>query len=190
MDLVRMRGYLLGVAGAAMLGLMLTSSAFAAANTKGLASISVQGVGTGSLALGDCAAIPCSTTGACMCLSGAQSLVGNQGFKGGSLTYTLSVESSITVLPVSTTPGACWPATGNATVANKNGKNTITMDLTGLACTTQNTAVDVFNGTYTVTGGSGKYSSTSTGTGALNGDQTNTGTGTPAHAALTGSIQP
>jgi hypothetical protein len=46
-----------------------------------------------------------------------------------------------------------------------------------------------FSGTYVITGGTGRFSS-ATGTGAISGAFTPTGTDVPVQTAITGSVQP
>ena len=152
--------------------LPIAIAVFGASDTKGLVSLSLQGVGTGGVSNGACSTIACKTGDTCVCLAGAYSLVGNQGFKGGSFTLQLSVDTTATTdLPISD-QGSCNPATGNGTISNKNGKQTVTVQVSGLECpSTSSTTPDVFNLAYVVTGGSGKYSSSSGGAGTINGSQ-------------------
>jgi hypothetical protein len=159
--------------------------AFAAANTAGLKSFNAQGVGTGAIASGDCTtpAIACANT--CNCLTGAQTILANQGFNKGSLTFELSVDQSTTDLPMSTA-GSCLPATGFGTIASSNGKSTVLIDISGLACPTTEGAATVFNGTYNVTSGTGGKNPFMTGTGAINGSLV----GTVSRASLNGNVQP
>ncbi len=175
-------GLLLGVA-----TLPMASTAFAAANTSGLAALSLKGVGTGTLAgpATTCGTLACKGGDTCECLTGAESLVGNQGFAKGSLTFTVIIDETLNNLPVSTF-GNCFPGTGTGTIASSNGKNTVTLDISGLSCPTS--GIDVFNGTYVVSGGTGKYSASSGGTGALNGSQD--GAAGASQANITGSLQP
>jgi hypothetical protein len=156
----------------------LPLAASAAAVTTGLVALTLQGVGTGALAAGDCTtpAITCSTPGTCECLTGTETLLGNQGFARGSLNFALSVDPNAPVLPISNV-GSCLPATGAGTISNATGKNTISINISGLACPilTENSAgtgqVETFNGTYFVTGGTapGIQKPFTTGTGSING---------------------
>jgi hypothetical protein len=168
----------------------LAATAFAGtAITKGTVSLSVQGVGTGSIATdaSSCGGLACKLTSDCDCLTGSDTLVGNQGFGGGSLVFSLLIDLSDTSL-LTGNFGNCQAATGSAVLGNKGSKTTVTMDVSGLACSTAS-GTDIFNGTYVVTGGSGKYSSSSGGSGAINGSQLNsTGTG-PSQVTVTGSLQ-
>jgi len=159
--------------------------AFAAANTSGLKSFNAQGVGTGAIASGDCTtpAIACANT--CNCLTGAETILASQGFNKGSLTFELSVDQSTTDLPMSTA-GSCLPATGFGTIASSNGKSTVLIDISGLACPTADGTANVFNGTYTVTSGTGGKKPFTTGTGAINGSLV----GTVSRASLNGNVQP
>ncbi len=176
------------IAGIAMGVAVLPLAAFAAANTSGLVSVSLQGVGTGALAAGDCTtpAIACHALHTCECLTGAETLRGNQGFNKGSLTFELSIDETSASLPISTV-GDCLPATGFGTIANSNGKTTILIDVSGLACPTTDGVAEVFNGTFHVTGGTGHGGKPfTTGTGAINGSLA----GTVSRASLNGNIQP
>lgn len=168
----------IGVAG-------LPLAAFAAANTSGLKPISLQGVGIGALAAGDCTspAIACKALDTCECLTGAETVLGTKEFNKGSLTFELSIDQTSSPLPISTV-GDCLPATGFGTIASSNGKSTILIDVSGLACPTSDGLTQVFNGTYNVTTGTGKKAFTS-GTGAINGSLT----GTVSRASLNGNVQ-
>ena len=171
--------------------------ASAAAITAGLTAISVRGVGPGLLASGVCSqpfAIACEDGHACECFSGVESLVGNATYN--QLTFALSIDTDDTSLPISNV-GDCLPATGRGTLSNANGKNTISIDISGLACPTltENSAgsgqVQSFNGTYVVTGGTapGAQKPFMTGVGTVNG-AVNTGVGsTTVYVSLAGSAQ-
>ena len=159
-----------------------STMAFAAANTKGLVSITLQGVGTGAVAAGECTspAIACAVTHECQCFTGAQTILGDQGFNNGSLTFELSVDTTAPRLPISTS-GTCLAAGGFATIANKNGKKTLSIDISGLVCPTVDGSATMFNGTYNVTGG--KFSA---GTGTINASLV----GTESRSSLNGNVQP
>jgi hypothetical protein len=161
--------------------------AFAAANTSGLKSLSFQGVGTGALASGACSLpnITCGTLGKCECLTGAQTILGNLGFNKGSFTFELSIDTTNSILPISNS-GSCFPATGFGSIKSSNGKTTLLIDISGLACPTTEGAAEVFNGTYHVTGGSGGKNPFTTGTGAINGSLE----ATVSRASLNGNVQP
>jgi hypothetical protein len=175
----------------AMSALALPLAAFAASDTSGLKAINLQGVGTGSLAAGNCTlpAIPCGVGHTCECLTGAQTVVGtvasSQGFNKGSLTFELSIDETSSPLPISNV-GDCLPATGFGSIKNSNGKVTLSLDISGLACPTTEGAAEVFNGTYHVTAGSGGKNPFTTGTGALNGSLA----GTVSRTSLNGNVQP
>jgi hypothetical protein len=167
--------------------------ASAAAITAGLTAISVRGVGPGQLAGGNCGApnpVACEDGHVCECLSGVESLVGNATYN--QLTFALSIDTTDTSLPISNV-GFCLPATGQGTLSNANGKNTITLDISGLACPTltensgATSQVQSFNGTYVVTGGTapGAQKPFSTGVGTVNG-AVNSGT---VYVSLAGSAQ-
>ena len=143
----------------------LATTAFAAANTNGLVSITLQGVGNGTIAAGRCTspAIACPVGHTCQCLTGAQTIVGNK-FNNGSLTFELSVDTTNATLPISTTD-SCFAAGGFGSIASKNGKNTFSLDISGLACPTVGGSAETFNGTYVVTGGTNFNG----GTGTING---------------------
>jgi hypothetical protein len=175
----------------AMGALALPMAAFGAADTSGLKAINLQGVGTGSIAAGNCTlpAIPCGVGHTCECLTGAQTVVGtvtsSQGFNKGSLTFELSIDETSSPLPISNV-GDCLPATGFGSIKNSNGKVTLSLDISGLACPTTEGAAEVFNGTYHVTAGSGGKNPFTTGTGALNGSLA----GTVSRSSLNGNVQP
>jgi hypothetical protein len=177
----------IAIAGIVMGFAALPLAAFAAANTSGLKSISIQGVGTGAIAAGNCTvpAIDCLSGDTCECLTGAETILANQGFNKGSLTFELSVDTTPTGLPISTA-GFCLPATGFGTIKSSNGKTTLLLDISGLACPTTEGAATVFNGTYHVTGGSGGKTPFTTGTGAVNGSLA----ATVSRASLNGNVQP
>jgi len=160
----------------------ITRAALAAANTKGLKSITLQGVGAGALAAGDCTSPPitCAPAHTCECLTGAQTVIGGLGFNNGSLIFELSIDETGANLPLATV-GDCLPATGFGTVASTNGKKTLTVDVSGLVCPTPEGAGEVFNGTYNVTGGT----SFTSGTGAINGSLV----GAVSRASLNGNVQ-
>lgn len=166
----------------------LASTTFAATNTKGLASLSVQGVGVGALANGSCNGIPCPATDSCSCLSATDSLVGNQGFKGGQFTVLLSVDTTPANLPVLSDGDSCNPATGFGTLSNTKGSTTLKIFISGLECPTLGSS-DVFNGTYYVSTGTGKFSSSSGGTGSINGSQV-PASGGVSQVSILGTVQP
>jgi hypothetical protein len=174
------------IAGMAMGVAALPLAAFAAANTSGLQSISLQGVGIGALAAGNCVSPPiaCKALHTCECLTGAETILGNRGFNNGSLTFELSIDLTSSPLPISTV-GDCLPATGFGTIASSNGKNKILIDISGLACPTTEGVAQTFNGTYHVTGGSGGGNPFTTGTGAINGSLVTT----VSRASLNGNVQ-
>jgi len=174
------------IAGIAMGVAALPLEVFAAANTSGLNSISLQGVGVGALAAGNCVspAIACHVFHTCECLTGAETILGNRGFNNGSLTFELSIDLSSSPLPISTV-GDCLPATGFGTIRSSNGKNTLLIDISGLACPSTEGAAQTFNGTYHVTGGTGGSNPFTTGTGAINGSLE----GTVSRASLNGNVQ-
>jgi len=163
----------------------LASTAWAASNTAGLVSLSLQGIGRGSLANGDCATVTCAPTHICECLSASYTLVGNQGFGKGDLEVNLSVDTTVAGLPISDIE-SCYSAAGSARLSNSKGKNIVNMTVSGLECPTLS-APNIFNGTYVVTGGSGAYSSSSGGTGSINGSQETTGV--VGQVAIIGTLQ-
>ena len=175
------------IAGTVMGLAALPLAAFAAANTAGLKSFSAQGVGIGALAAGDCSApaIACAATHTCNCLTGAETILANQGFNKGSLTFELSVDTTPTDLAISTV-GTCLPATGFGTIASSNGKSTVLIDISGLSCPTADGTANVFNGTYNVTSGTGGKNPFTTGTGTINGSLE----GTVSRASVNGNVQP
>jgi hypothetical protein len=164
----------------------LPLAAFAAADTGGLVPISLQGVGVGAIAAGDCRspAITCKDEDTCECLIGAETVLGTKEFNNGSLTFELSIDQTSSTLPISNV-GDCLPATGFGTIASSNGKSTILIGVSGFACPTSDGLTEVFNGTYNVTTGTGKKAFTN-GTGAINGSLT----GTVSRASLNGNVQP
>jgi len=186
----RMIGTVIGAMAMGMVALPLAASA--AASTTGLVALTLQGVGTGALALGDCASITCKVAGTCECLSGNETLLGNQGFARGSLNFSLSVDPTVPTLPISNV-GDCLPATGAGTISNATGKNTISINISGLACpvitlnSTATAPVETFNGTYFVTGGAapGIQKPFTTGTGSINGAVN----GQVVNVTLSGNVQ-
>ena len=174
-------GLALGVA-----AMPLGSTVWAASNTAGLVPLTLEGIGPGSLASGDCSTVTCAPTHICECLSASYTLVGNQGFGKGDLELNLSVDTTVAGLPISDIE-SCFPAAGTARLSNTNGKNIVNMTVSGIECPTLS-APNVFDGTYVVTGGSGKYSSSSGGTGSINGSQETT-TGPVGQVAVIGTVQ-
>jgi hypothetical protein len=173
--------------GLGVASLPLAVTAFAASNTSGLVPLSVQGVGSGAIANGDCQGIACKSGDICACLAATYTLVGNQGFGKGSFNLLLSVDTSATGLPISDLD-SCSPATGTGTIKNSKGTVTLSLAISGFECPAINDAPDVFNGTYVVTNGTGKFSDASGGTGAINGSQVPASGGT-GQVAITGSVQ-
>jgi hypothetical protein len=169
----------------------LATPAYAAPDTIGLVSLSLQGVGNGAVIAGNCSGLACKSGDTCACLLATYSLVGNQGFGKGSLSLQLNVDTSITTLPISDLNESCNPAAGNGTIKNSSGKTQLSLVVSGLECPTVGIA-DVFNGTYVIAGGSGgKYSATTGGTGTINGSQvpaSSRGTGA-AQVLIAGSVQ-
>jgi hypothetical protein len=168
----------------------LATTVFAApAITAGLVPLSVQGIGAGSFATGvsTCGGLSCQVAGNCDCLGGTDTLVGNQGFAKGTLTFSLLIDLTETNL-LTADFGNCVAATGSGILANPGSKNTVNVDMSGLACNT-NSGLEVFNGTYVVTGGGGKYSASSGGTGAINGSQKPAGGANSSQVAVAGSLQ-
>jgi hypothetical protein len=173
----------------AVSGQLATRAVAAPLPTAGLVALSLQGVGSGSTGGPQCAAIPCSGSDVCECLAANYTLVGNQGFAKGTMTIDLSVDTSIQVFPISNIDGGfCAPATGTGTIQNTKGNTTIVVNISGFDCPTLNNGPDVFSGTYVVTDGTGKFSSASGGTGAINGSQFVPGG--LGQVAITGSLQP
>ncbi len=83
--------------------------------------------------------------------------------------------------------GYCAPATGTATLTAANRKGTVNLNVNGTVCEVGATAVNAahtLTGTYTVTGGTGKFTS-ATGTGTLTGSDNGTGS---ASILLNGTI--
>jgi hypothetical protein len=143
------------------------------------------GVGQGGVTDAPCPSITCDTNDTCACLTGTDG-VG----EGNNLSFTISIdETNSTVatggLRISDT-GFCYPATGNASLANSKEKVAVTFNLSGLVCATTG-STDVFSGTYVVTGGGGKLAEAN-GVGAINLSQT-LPTG-DSQISLAGSIQP
>ncbi|HUN57860.1 MAG TPA: hypothetical protein VMU41_07070 [Candidatus Binataceae bacterium] len=179
-------GLALGVA-----SLPLASTVFAATNTKGLVPLSVQGVGPGAIAapVNTCTfgttVFDCADSDTCECVTGTDTLIGNQGFAKGSLGFGLIFDESVGSLPASTF-GNCYPGTGLGLLSNSKGNQTVSIYISGLACPTGTVGLDVFNGTYSVISGTGKYSASSGGTGAISGSvDTTSGL---SQASVTGSL--
>jgi hypothetical protein len=182
------------IVGLAIGALALPMVAMAAAVTQGLAPLSLQGVGTATVAAGSCVApaIACAAGDTCFCASGAATVLGNQGFANGSVNFTLLVDGSATYLPMADLGVGCSTVTGSGTIANKNGKNTLVIDLSGFSCPTFDGNFSTLNATYFVTGGTGKYSSTTTGVGAINGGFSGSvgAAGSPkSYVSVTGTVQ-
>ena len=168
----------------------LATTVFAAPPiTKGLVPLSVQGIGTGTFATGvtSCGSLTCETPSNCDCLGGVDTLVGNQGFAKGQLSFSLLIDLTDTTL-LTGTFGNCVAATGTGILASPGSKNTVNINMSGLACDT-NSSIETFNGTYVVVGGSGKYSAQSGGTGAINGSQVPAGGANTSQVVLSGSLQ-
>jgi hypothetical protein len=166
----------------------LASNAVAASNTSGLVALSLQGVGSGTIAQGDCQGIACKTPTTCACLTATYTLVGNQGFAKGSVNLVLSLDATATSLPISNID-SCFPATGTGTIKNSKGTIQLSFDASGIECPTVGDAPDVFNGTYVITSGSGgKFSTATGGTGTINGSQVNASGGT-SQLLIAGSLQ-
>ncbi len=161
--------------------LLSATTTFAAANTNGLINLTLRGVGTGTIAAGQCTtpAIPCPAGHVCECFTGAQTILGNK-FNGGSLTFELSVDTTLPTLPISTA-GSCFGAGGFGLIANTTGKNTLSIDVSGLVCPTVDGSAETFNGTYVVTQGTNFNG----GTGTINGSLVD---GT-SRSSLNGNIQ-
>jgi hypothetical protein len=175
-------GLALGVA-----AVSLASTAWAVANTAGLASLKLEGIGSGSLASGECATVACQTTHTCECLSASYTLVGNQGFSKGALVVNLSVDTTTPGLPISDLD-SCFPAAGNVRLSNLKATIVVNMTVSGLECPTL-AGPNIFNGSYVITSASGgKFSSSSGGTGSIDGSQETTGT--TGQVAVVGTIQP
>jgi hypothetical protein len=151
-------------------------------------SITLKGVGPGALSAGACTKpeIACETGHICECLTGDETVLGNQGFNNGSLVFSLSIDKTSASLPISN-QGSCLPATGLAMLSNTTGKLTVSMDVSGLACPTADGAAEVFNGTYFVTGGTapGDRGAFTTGTGTFNDSLA----GSSARTTLGGYVQ-
>lgn len=184
----RVRGTLVAGLALGLASVPIASTAFAASSTKGLVSLRLQGVGTGGLGNGACSGIPCKAADTCSCLGAAYALKGAGIGEGGKLTVALTVDTTNDdFLPIDDLGESCNPGTGTGTISSKNGSETITVNISGLECPTLGSA-DVFAGTYVVTGGSGGFSSSSGGTGAINGSQIPT-TGSLGQVAITGTLQ-
>lgn len=181
-------------------GVFLAPGAFAAGSpTAGLASLSVQATGTETVVSGGCVtpSFPCPTGHACFCMTGTYSIMGNDGFNGGTASLTLRTDVTNLGDPVTAIP-ACAPSGGVGTISNKKGNNTITFFTSGLGCETQNGStvnnnLGVFTGSYVINGGTGKFSSaTGAGTIGTSGSflvVTNPD-GVPSQASFNGTVQP
>ena len=173
-------------------GCFFASGAFAADNvTKGLGSLSVQATGTASSVSAACATIQCVTGHACFCMTGTYSIVGNSGFDGGTGGLVLSVDLTNLGDPITAYP-ACAPATGFGNLSNRKGNQTITFLTSGQVCETPTHPVSVFNGSYVINGGTGKYSS-ATGAGTIGASASFlsvTDNPVPSQASFNGTVQP
>jgi hypothetical protein len=175
-------------------GCFFASRAFAADSvTKGLGSLSVQATGTASSVFAACSTIQCVTAHACICMTGTYSIVGNSGFNGGTGGLVLSVDLTNLGDPITAYP-ACAPATGFGNVSDRKGHQMITFLTSGQACETGGgNPTGVFNGSYVINGGLGKYSSaTGAGTIGASGPFLNNTSGSPvpSQASFNGSVQP
>ncbi|MFZ1888479.1 MAG: hypothetical protein WAU33_10635 [Candidatus Binataceae bacterium] len=178
-------------------GLFFASGAFAAASvTAGLKPLSVQATGTAVTVSGGCTTptISCPAGHACLCMTGTYSIIGNNGFNGGTASLTLGIDLTNLGDPITAVP-SCAPATGVGTISDKKGRQTITFLTSGPVCSTNNTAADVFTGSYVINGGTGKYSS-ATGAGTIGAGASflfvtpPSGNGVPSQASFNGSVQP
>ena len=154
----RVRGTLIAGLALGVASMLPASIALAVSPTSGLASLSLQGVGSGGVASEVCTepAIACKTGDTCDCLSATYTLVGNQGFGKGSLDITLSVDTTPEQeLPIADI-GFCDPATGTGTLTNANSKVTVSMNISGLECATTTAGQDIIDATYVITTGGGK----------------------------------
>jgi hypothetical protein len=183
------------IVGLAIGTMALPFVAFAAAPTAGLVALNLQGVGTATVAgPGSCVtpAITCPGGDVCFCASGAATVLGNQGFANGSVNFTLLVDQSADYLPIANVGVGCATVAGTGTIANKNGRNTLAVDVSGFSCPTFDGNFSTLNATYFVTGGTGKYSSNTTGVGAINGGFSSSveATGSPtSYVSVTGTVQ-
>lgn len=174
-------------------GCFFGSGAFAADSvTKGLGSLSVQATGTAASVSAACPKIPCVTGHACICMTGTYSIVGNNGFNRGTGGLVLSVDLTNLGDPITAFP-ACAPATGFGNVSDRKGNQMITFLTSGQACETGGNNPGVFNGSYVIDGGLGKYSS-ATGAGTIGASGpfliNTTGNPVPSQASFNGSVQP
>ena len=178
-------------------GCFFASGAFAADSaTIGLGSLSVQATGTASSVFAACPKIQCVTGHSCICMTGTYSIVGNSGFDAGTGGLVLSVDLTNLGDPITAYP-ACAPATGFGNVSDRKGNQMITFLSSGQACETgpshgQTPFTWVFNGSYVIDGGLGKYSSaTGAGTVAASGPFlfNTSGNSVPSQASFNGSVQ-
>jgi hypothetical protein len=168
------------LAGSAFGFALVTAPAFAAPP----AALSLRGVGSGSLAIGSCAAIACPTGDTCECLNISDKVNGTLAFNNGQLLAAISINTSH-ALPI-TANGVCLAATGQGTLANANGKQSVNIFVSGFACDSL-AGVETFNGTYVIQNGAGSFA-TANGTGAINGTQELT-PGTVSQVTMQGSVQ-
>jgi len=178
-------GSIIGIA------LMIAPAVFAASATAGLSLLTLRGVGTGSLASGDCLSplINCPTNDVCSCLIVSDKVLGTLTFNGGSLAATISVDTS-NALPVTTIGGVtgnCFAATGVGTILNSNGKQQLDLVISGLTCSTTGD-VETFNGTYVIQGGAGSFANAN-GTGSINGSQVIVPGSTRSQVFVSGTVQ-
>ena len=167
--------------------LSFATMASAAADTTGLRDFIVRGVGTGVLADGACdsPAIECAPEHTCECLTGAETILGRRGNKNaynkGSLTFELSIDETSPPFPISTA-GDCLPAGGFGTIMSKNGKDSLSIVISGFACPSVDGSAELFNGTYSVTTGT----LSTAGVGSI----TVSLVGSTSRAELNGNVQP
>jgi hypothetical protein len=146
-------------------------TASGAPSANSLASLSLQGAGRGAIVPGACDKISCKGGDSCACLTATYLLLGNQGFQGGSLDLQLSVDTSVTALPIVGLEESCGSTTGKGTIKDGKDERELALNVSGLECPTI-ASPDVFNGTYAITGGSGgRYSAATRGTGMISGSQ-------------------
>jgi hypothetical protein len=160
--------------------------------TAGLGPLSAQATGTAVTDSGGCTTIACPAAHSCLCMTGTYSIVGS-GFNDGTASLTLRIDLTDLGVTITAVP-SCAPATGFGTISDKKGNQTITFVTSGPVCSTSSNTPDVFNGTYVINGGTGKYAS-ATGAGAIGASAsflfvTTPGPAVPSQASFNGSVQP
>jgi len=150
--------------------------------------LNLAGTGTWTLTPGSCGFPACATGDTCQCLTVDDTVTGvpqAQGFEKGSLSFTISIDTSVPKLPISKA-GNCFPAGGDAQLNDPQRQNFVFFQVSGFLCPVSIGVVQVFNGSYWMsgTGGSASFSG---GTGQVS--LSLSGTGTSGRSSINGYLQ-